>query len=508
MSILKWTARIVKGSGAGTGWITLPHKLHNKVVLEKFYEVNFTSNEGIQFSHIIKLSKLKNIWGFYIPKAICATHNLIGQRVAITLKPTEYFPAKISADKQVRILISIVECLNIKENEIYEVELNIQDKIFHEVILISKTNRSNRADEFYFTIRMQKIPTEKELKFKFNKKLEILTPNMDNSSEDIIYIQNLFHDGILGKLSSERMIIFLGNHLPIITPIKIKISNLIHYFGCYYADGTKSGWGWSISASTPEQAIYYVEKYKSIVLNSDINFQLTYTQRPSIKKNTQLIKKNLMRTWYQKTGIRISQDKIYILPSAINNPEDEIKFPGHNPIGSLRIIDNRGLIMKLYLKILKEIEKFLINTNNDYLIWLFLFGIMEGDGSVGGGRARCRIHITTFYSNKLILLLLKKVGIHQIVKEYIKEKNTLELSFGLIPILKNLQMIQKYLFKYYSKRRRTFIKRFLKLPSIQYLIGEKENLSNFALSPLVKNNLINDKNLIFKIKELKTELLH
>ncbi|NVM52332.1 MAG: hypothetical protein HWN66_01430 [Candidatus Helarchaeota archaeon] len=508
MSIIEWTTRIIKGNATGTGWITLPVELHIETSLGKWYDIKFTTNKKETFILTLKLLKQKNVWGFYIPKSLCTEHNLITQLVSLTLQPSEYFPTKISADKRIRLPKSVVECLNIKENELYEVQLNIHDKIFHEVVLITKIDRSSRtaADELYFTIRIQDIPTNTKVKVKMNKKLEQLISDKNKSSEDKVYLPNLFPDGVIGKLNHEKMILFLGNHKPVVTPILLDITDLIHYFGCYYADGTKSGYGWSISASTPEQAVYYIIKYKSIISQPNLNFQLTYTLRPSVKDDPPLIKKRLTNLWFEKAGVEISQDRVYILQSSIQHASEEIHYLSHNPIGSLRIIDNKGLTLELHVKLLRYVENFLIQTNNKNLLWQFICGVMEGDGSVGGGKKRCRIHITCKKSDKLVPKILTKLGIYQVYKEYVKGKNVLEISFGLIPILENILVIQKLLFKYYPKRRKTFIKRLLNLPSVLYILREREKLSHFALIPLKENSLLNDAILISRLKELRMEL--
>ena len=509
MSIIEWTTRVIKSNAAGTGWITLPIEFHIKTSLGKWYDVKFTTNKKETFGLTLKLLKQKNVWGFYIPKPLCTENNLIGQLVSLTLQSSKYFPTKISADKRIRLPKSVVECLVIKEKELYGVELNIYDKIFHEVVLITKIDRSSRtaSDELYFTIRMQDIPTNTKVKVRMNNKLEQLTSDKNKSSEDKVYLPNLFPDGVIGKLNHEKMIVFLGNHKPVVTPIMVDVTNLIHYFGCYYADGTKSGYGWSINASTPEQAVKYITGYESFILQSNLIFQLTYTLRPSVKENAQRIKEKLMKIWREKADIEISPDNIYILQSSIQHISEE-RYPSkHSPIGSLRIRDNRGIVLILHLKLLSFIENLLFLTKNKDLPWQFLFGIMEGDGCVSGGRNRCRIGITCVKSDILIPTLLQKVDINQVTKIYKKGQNAVDISFGLIPILKNFPRLHKFLFKYYPKRRRTFIKRLLDLPSIRYLLRERETLSHFILNPLKENNLLNDEILISRIKEIKRELI-
>ena len=177
------------------------------------------------------------------------------------------------------------------------------------------------------------------------------------------------------------------------------------------------------------------------------------------------------------------------------------------PLVHLRIRDHRGLVLKLHLRLLDYIQFFLVKTENRDFHFRFLFGIMEGDRSVSGGKNRCRLGITCKKVDRIIPFILKKIEINYMIKKHLERKNVIDYTFGLIPILHNFHKIQKNIFKYYPKRRKIFIKRLFKLASIQYLLRERETLSNFALTPLKKNNLLNDEKLIIGLKELKRELV-
>ena len=207
-----------------------------------------------------------------------------------------------------------------------------------------------------------------------------------------IYLPNLFPEDIIGKIDADKMVIFLGNHKPIITSITIKIVDIIHYFGCYYADGTKSG-SWSINGSTPEQALYYISVFNKLILNPDLNFRLVYTIT-NFLDDVGNIKSYLKNKWKESTNIDITLNNIYLRESIIGNKIENYPSTKHNTIGSLRIIDNKSLVLDLHKKILNIIESFLLSTNDIYSSWQFLFGILEGDGSVGGGKNRCRITFT------------------------------------------------------------------------------------------------------------------
>ncbi|MCG3224333.1 MAG: hypothetical protein H7647_07700, partial [Candidatus Heimdallarchaeota archaeon] len=286
MSVLTWEKRVAKGNSKGTGWLPIPRELEERVELGTYYDISIHEKEMVPLDITTKLVEYSGYWGFYIPKAICEKHSLLRKKVEIKIEQSEYYPAKISKEKRVSIPFSFVFENNIKENELYEIEIIVGELAFGEVVIISKTDRSkaSRQDEYAFTIRMCAIPTEVRAKVKFIRKINFLSPVKPPLPEEYFYLPSLFHGAIMGKIDPNEMIIFKGNHVPIITPITIKLEEYIHYFGCYYADGTKVGPGWSTSASTPEQAIYFIEKYNELVFNDVLDFVLSYSKKPSDKR--------------------------------------------------------------------------------------------------------------------------------------------------------------------------------------------------------------------------------
>ncbi|MHA2500415.1 MAG: hypothetical protein ACXAEL_12670, partial [Candidatus Hodarchaeales archaeon] len=233
----------------------------------------------------------------------------------------------------------------------------------------------------------------------------------------------------------------------------------IHYFGCYYADGTKRGHGWSINASTPEQAMYYIQKYKGLVKLGKISFNLTFTCIREEDENNGELRRKLAKAWQSKAKVKLQEEAIALRKSVSkSSSEEEKENPRHNPLGSLRIRDYRGLVMELHLRVMKKIQSFVLNTKNAYYSWSFLLGIMEGDGSVGRGRDRCRLIITCLKSDEVIPELLTKVGVRPLEQKYPKPLNKVDYSFGIVPILKNLTILEEELFRYYPKRRKVFIK--------------------------------------------------
>lgn len=189
MAFTVMQGKISKGNSTGTGWLTLHSHLRGTVSPSKWYDLilSFPSLDYLLLTR--KLTKYKNIEGFYIPKALCSTHSLIGQVVSVSLRPTSYFVSRISKDKRVRFPNSVVEEFSIQKNDLFEVEIKTRDKFVREIVLVKTIDNSNRvncASEFYFNVRMQDIPTSIEAKIKILREIQRVFPKEKKVTEDEI----------------------------------------------------------------------------------------------------------------------------------------------------------------------------------------------------------------------------------------------------------------------------------------------------------------------------------
>ena len=501
--------QVTKGNSKGTGWITVPMRLRDTLKIGDWYELALVTQEQHLLSLHLRLVKNKSIWGFYLPQALCLEKQLIGKQVNVELKHTEYVPVTFSEITRVRIPNIIAERYNIQKDELYNIAIKTDQQEFQEIVIINTIDRHTRnsADEQYFIIRMHELQGSTSGSMKIISKIEKMSLQESVTMKETIYIPNLFPEAVIGKIDSNKMIIFSGNHRPIITPINVNVVDIVHYFGCYYADGTKIG-SWSINGSTPEQVQYYMKVFSKLIINSDLDFRLVYTTS-NFLDNANNIKLYLQNKWQELANININLNNIYFHESTFNNKIKAHPPTKHNSLGSVRLIDNRSLVLELHKKVLDGIEAFLLNSKDVKLSWQFLFGILEGDGSVGGGKSRCRITFTCRDTDRTIPILLTNVGISNLKPNHKSESspNTVDYSFGLISILQNIDTIQNHLFKFYPKRRKLFLQKLFRLPSIQFILGEIDSLFPLAYHPLKINNLIGNKELLFKLNELKKEYL-
>jgi hypothetical protein len=469
--VFEWEGRIGKGNSRGAGYLTLPIDLRDSVEPGCFYDISLIDSNLETHVLTAKLSATKKGWGFYIPQALCIEHSLIGETVTCYIYQMDHFPVKLSADKIIRLPNSIVEEYEIKENDLFEVEVITKSGIFGEVVLITKTDRSNRSDcdEYTLTLRLSDAPRSTKARIKLLKRVEKLPSNLkEEENYEDFYLPKLFPDGIMGKTHENEMIIFLGNHVPTFAPIRINLLEFVHYFGCYYADGTKKGWAWGISASTPEQAVYYIEKYNQLIYGNRLVFRLTYSKKPSDKRTKDQIKKDLVKYWKEEADVEIEKKNIKLRETKHDNV---LKW---NKCGSLGIRDDRNLVMEIHLRLLEETERIVSHNVNNEHSWNFLFGILEGDGFVSGGKGRFGVGFSTHSSDKIIEKTLIRLGINY-RSDRSRVKNGvpagITFQFGLFEVLQNLEILSKNIFKYYPKRRQTFVSRLLNQASVQNLLG-------------------------------------
>ena len=166
-----------------------------------------------------------------------------------------------------------------------------------------------------------------------------------------------------------------------------------------------------------------------------------------------------------------------------------------NKCGTLDITDNRNLVMEIHLRILSEVVEVVKHNVNDEYNWQFLFGILEGDGYVAGGKDGFGIGFSTHLSDKVIENALIRLGInYRVDRSRVKDGtySGITFEFGLFEVLQNLETLSENLFKYYPKRRDRFITRLINQASVEYVLKRKQSLSAPARSSLLAYNLDTD----------------
>ncbi|MHA1419867.1 MAG: hypothetical protein ACTSPO_13195 [Candidatus Heimdallarchaeaceae archaeon] len=151
--------------------------------------------------------------------------------------------------------------------------------------------------------------------------------------------------------------------------------------------------------------------------------------------------------------------------------------------------------------LLGEIIFYLKRCENRLHLWQFLFGILEGDGSISGGKKRFGIGFACHKDDTVIRQSLDRLQIKYAVDLSRIRNETgsgIQIDFWLFEVLNNIEVLFENLFRYYPKRRLRFIERLLKQSTVRYIMGEidrlapisKKYFSESTLHPdLIKNTL-------------------
>ncbi len=498
--MIEWTSKISKGNSKGTtGLVYMPKRYRDQMGYDAQLKVIFEPM-GLLDVRIEIHSNLKKTGGFYIPQKYIREYGLIGEQCKVRVEISEYHEVKVQEKQSFRVPNDLVDKFQIENGDIIECEIKVKDEVYSEISRVYTITRKNRHDETIANLFTPKLRELSIIRFALKRILKKPVRPKD-LKEGEVFIPNLFPEAQIGLVDATSIIIFDGKAAPIITPLSIQIQDFIHYMGCYMADGTKIGPGWSINASTFQQANYYLKRYHNIVLNSDLRFNLIYTKRLQDKRSNREIEETLFKMWKLCTSLGIKIDKIKIRPSSSDF------FRKWNQFGSLRIRDHRGTVVKLHIKILKKIKDFLKKTPLQIYKWKYLFGILEGDGDLSGGKSRIGIRFSTVKSDDMIQLLLTQLNITYCEDHY---KNRiggkgLSISFNLVEILKNLDVLYRNVFNYYPKRRNKFLYRVTTSSTAQCILGLKEVQSNFV-SKIIEDNNLKDEKTKSLLKKMVNEL--
>lgn len=457
---ISWYGYIIKGGGRGHGFATLPKALledsgfnpGDRIILNLSTGIN---DENLTVDTFYRANSRSR--GFYIPKEITQNNDLLGNQFHFSAHKEDGFKTSVSQYKQVIIPYKKLDEYQISDRDIIKLRVETRNgQIIEEPVLVKQNNRSNKQDEFIAVFRnndVQAGPADA----KIQGKLEKLDPEPSNSSENTIYTPNLFPDYHMGRLDDDTGILFKGNHTPIEIPLKININRNAHYMGAYFADGTKRGHAWKMSASTPEQAMYYNSIYNQLFPNEIFKYKVTYSKVPSDIRSDAEINKDIKKYWREKTNNSFTVDKVYIVDAQVESALNRNKY------GSLEIRNDKGLVMQFHQKMLDQTMKIISNSKNSILLWNFVHGVFEGDGYVAGGTNRFGLGIACNLENyKFIQSIFDKLEIKystDMSRVNKGDSRAVGINFYKQEVLRHFAEIEPDIFKYYPKRADRFFMR-------------------------------------------------
>lgn len=488
---LEWHSRIRKGNARGTGWLSASSAISDKLEVGKWYDLVLKKSGNRRLNLFLKCSYYRHRTGFYVPRAVCHEHSLLGKDVKTCATCSEYFQSRIDEDKRIRIPYSIVDSHDLEHEHVWNAEIIINEKSFVEPVLITViARRSNkRRNEYTILVRFHQIETSTDAKVRFLCRLETVATIPEKHTPGLMYLPSLFSDATMAIMEPNCMVIFLGNHMPIVCPIRLPFDAIVHYMGCYFADGTKRGHGWSINASTAEQAEYYIQCYHSIIHNPKLVFGLVFSRFPSDLRCENDLRNELVSKWSSVDNVDLRFNRTHIRVCKSEAPRK------WNENGSLRIRDNRHLVVLLHVCLLNATVDALAARRNTEQAWQMLFGILEGDGAVAGGSQRFGLSVATNTADEWVVrLILAILNLdHRVDRGRVTRGlgQGIAITIGLTTMVSQFDFFVKHVFQYYPKRRKRFVDRILELPMIQYLQGKKDTISNFTLK-LIRDNGMDD----------------
>lgn len=477
---ISWSGRVRSGGGSGTGFVSFPK--------DQFQYIDFVQGDRIKLNILInvenrkllidtKYNETKASQGFYIPKEIMRENDLKGNNFHFSASKGEGFKTKISQYKQIYFPLNIIEEHQISDCDIVNVRVELADgKFIEEPIIVKQQVRKSRQDEYIGVFRLNNVNAGLA-NAKIVGNLEKLNVDPSQPSENGVYLPNLFPEGHVGKLDDDTCILFKGRHTPIVVPLSIDIEKTTHYMGCYFADGTKQGHAWRMSASTPEQAMYYNSIYDRLFPNEEFKYNVVYSKTPSDKRSEKEVDRDIKAYWEEKTNNSISVNKVYQVDASMDGATNR------NEYGSLQIDNHKGLVMQFHQEILGQTMKVLNASNDKELLWKFVHGVLEGDGYVAGGAERFGLGISCNIDNyELIQGILETLGLQYRTDTFDSDSgrsNGVQIQFGLGEILNNFSEIKDDIFKFYPKRAGLFFDRMLEQSTVRHMFGD-QNVSNFA----------------------------
>jgi len=465
MRCLNFKSTVTKGNNKGTGFIRFPIDVRDKISIGDQYKVTINSN----ISYYPKIRNLKGK-GVFVPAHINTKEQLYKQKVNVKLKKEKGFHTKIRSDGGVYIPNS------------YDVK--------HKDIILLKTEINGKEIKRYSKVRARDKYKTKELLAAFDPKSankEAIIQIKSNFNKTKFRKSNqIFNELLKGfdfaEVEKEKIVIFYGNRVSIIIKNNFKLKNLAYYLGCYFSDGIKKGNSWGISASTFEQANYFIKKHKEIIFDLKVNNSLTYTTN---NKNLDKEKKRLIKDWFKNTELIIKDKNVRMLKT-------QTKYaPNRNEYGSALIKENRQLTQIFYNRLLALLFKTILKSSDKELATNFICGTMEGDGCLNSKK---RGHIMISSNDKEIKILKRICDKSHFKSSSIRKwrghKNRADLFIGSLEIITNISLIKDKLFKYYPKRRSILKKRLAKTGCVKFLLGKNKKTSNYLIGHLKKHNII------------------
>ncbi len=454
---MKFCSSIKKANGQGTGFLPFPKDKTTMSDLGDRFQIKLSN----QISFPAKVIEYSGRMGIYVPKDIVDENELLGQRVKAQAERIDGFSSKLGKDGELYIPEDIVMRYDLQENDVVLVKgLKEGEVVSEKYSRVYVVHRPKRNRDEYNCIFDKEFYGE-ELIFQIEKK-----NNKEFESRLSQTTTAILEEMDYTFVDKEALIIFEGFKYPTVIPAKLNVENFAFYLGAYFADGTKKGNTWAISASTFKQGRYYLKFHKLLIKDTDPEFVVSYTKLPGTSFNE--AREKLTKGWENEVGIEIDRFRI-------REPEGK-RLAKRNEYGTLVIREARQILFDVYKRLLNlSIEK-IITTQDKELAMDFILGVLEGDGAIPA-KKRSHIQICTNEVQSSTLGKILEVT-DMSFKKYKEEENKYNFRIGTREILRNFSCFGSKLFSLYPERRRRFFKRLQRRGTVKFLIGNHKTSNN------------------------------
>ncbi|MEM5882838.1 MAG: hypothetical protein QXQ77_01180, partial [Candidatus Aenigmatarchaeota archaeon] len=458
---MKIIGKVWKGNRNGVGFVKLPIEVIDNFNLKDRIKVNALRGSINFETFYSSISSYKGYLGFYIPKNICLSHNIIGQELIFDINKVDGFYSKLGNDGRLYLPSKLSEELRLKQNDLILIEGHFGNLRKTKLCKLKVREKNGRKE--YFCIFSSESKNRSGL-FNIKRKLS------KEVKEPLKSILKGLDFGVWGK--NKISIIQHKSQLDITPNIELN-ENLFFYFGCYFADGTKRN-NWAITASTFEQANFYKRMHESLILNPE--YDSSYISITLKKKvNLELIK-NL---WEKNCKIKVNR----VRKRFSRNGSSKI-----HTYGSLVIRDSRVITLTYYKRLLEYVINYIISGKDQTAALNFICGVLEGDGSPS---ARKRGYIIISSNKDDIPILDKILKIAGLGYKINTNRSKTFVRVNTLSLISKLESISSRIFIYYPERRKKFIERFCRVGAVKFILGQQSYCSSWVKAWLKKEGILN-----------------
>lgn len=473
----------------GTGFAKFPINFFESFRKGDYVTVTIKKNPG-NMPFYAKVIAYGSSIGVYVPKKLM-NQNSLPKKKEVTLEKSRGLPLKVGSDGRIYFPNELGKRLSLAKEDILELKILFNGCLKKLYCKLNMRTKPNTIEYFVF------LPKEFYNGSCILKETNKLEKNKLKSAYALDF-NKILRDFTFAEIENKKIILFLGHRVPVIINAEISLTEIAHYLGCYFADGTKRGNSWAICASTFEQAQYFLNLHRKLIHQSLINFQLTYTD--PAQRDSLILKEKLSEIWRKNIQIQIPTKSIFIYNTKCTDAANR------NTYGSLTIREYRQIVLVYYNRLLLELLHEIITKRNKPAALDFICGVLEGDGCASA-KSHGHVIITTndketsTLNNLFNLLDFKHNG-------YREKRNKNILRIGSLELIERIEYLGPRLFKYYPKRRGRTINRLLSTGAAKFLTGKQPSTAYWILKRFKEKGILTENNgLTSKGKAIQKALL-